>query len=165
MKQGQMAHGGMSRETMRGQYWMMGLNILVSTVIMYLLMFEMIFGFSAFYNNLNMFFMALTMAMPMGILMLMFMGSMYADKKLNLILYAGFAIVLVLAFVGVRQQALIGDRQFVRSMIPHHAGAILMCNKASIHDAEIRQLCFGPSGIVQSQHREIEQMEGILRRL
>jgi uncharacterized protein (DUF305 family) len=34
----------------------------------------------------------------------------------------------------------VGDKQFLRSMIPHHAGAILMCEKASIKDAEIRAL-------------------------
>ncbi len=53
-------------------------------------------------------------------------------------------------------------RQFLRSMIPHHAGAILMCQEASIQDAEIRRLC---GGIVSSQQSEIDQMKAMLDRL
>ena len=163
MQQGQ--NGEMSRSMMQKHYWMLGLNLIISTAIMYFLMFEMIWSGNEFFNNLNMAYMALTMAMPMGVLMLLLMGSMYQDRKLNLILYALFALLFVLAFWGVRAQAMIGDKQFVRSMIPHHAGAVLMCNRAPIRDAEIRQLCFGPNGIVESQTREIKQMERILRRL
>jgi len=154
----------MDRQMMRHHYRMLAVNIIVSTVIMYLLMFEMIWSFGEFFNNLNMFYMALTMAMPMGILMLLLMGSMYQDRKLNIVLYAVFGSLFVIAFWEVRAQGLIGDRQFVRSMIPHHAGAVLMCNRASFKDAEIRELCFGPNGIVQSQTREIKQMEAILGR-
>ena len=161
MEQAHKMNAGMTRQ----HYRVLVLNLVISTVIMYLLMFEMIWRADAFFNNLNMLYMALTMAMPMGILMLLLMGSMYQDRKLNALLYGVFAVLFVLAFWGVRAQAAIGDKQFVRSMIPHHAGAVLMCNRAPIHDAEIRQLCFGPNGIVQSQTREIKQMEGILKRL
>lgn len=44
-------------------------------------------------------------------------------------------------------------------MIPHHAGAILMCEKAEPKAPEIKKLC---SGIVASQQAEIEQMKGLL---
>ena len=165
MQQGHQGHGGMSREMMRRHYLTFGLNMILSTIIMYLVMFEMIRGSGEFIQNINFFYMALTMAMPMGVLMLLMMGSMYADKRLNLILYAALALTFVLALAAVRTQALVGDRQFVRSMIPHHSGAILMCNQASLRDPEIRDLCFKPDGIVQSQEREIEQMKQILRRL
>lgn len=165
MEQGHEAHGGMSRDMMRRHYWMFGLNMLVSTIIMYLVMFEMIRGSGEFVQNVNFAYMALTMAMPMGGLMLLMMGSMYSDKRLNLILYALLSLIFVLAFAAVRTQALVGDRQFVRSMIPHHSGAILMCNEASLRDAEIRKLCFSPSGIVKSQEREIAQMKAMLERL
>jgi uncharacterized protein (DUF305 family) len=161
VEQGHGKHGQMERM----HYRMLLLNIVVSTAIMYLLMFEMIWSGPEFFNNLNMLYMALTMAMPMGILMLLLMGSMYQNRRLNGVLYALFALLFAFAFWGVRAQVAIGDRQFVRSMIPHHAGAILMCNRAPIRDAEIRQLCFGPNGIVQSQTREIKQMEGILARI
>ena len=52
-----------------------------------------------------------------------------------------------------------GDRQFLRSMIPHHSGAVLMCREASIDDPKIRQLC---EGIIASQTSEIDQMKAIL---
>jgi uncharacterized protein (DUF305 family) len=36
---------------------------------------------------------------------------------------------------------LIGDRQFIASMIPHHSGAILMCRKAALGDPQLAALC------------------------
>ena len=62
----------------------------------------------------------------------------------------------------MRQQTAIGDVQFLRSMIPHHSGAILMCRQSDLSDAEIKKLC---DQIVASQREEISQMEQILRRM
>lgn len=39
------------------------------------------------------------------------------------------------------QRAAVGDTQFLRSMIPHHSGAILMCERASLTRLEIQALC------------------------
>ncbi len=86
---------------------------------------------------------------------------MYADKRLNTIIYAGCALLFILAFAGVRTQALVGDRQFLRSMIPHHSGAILMCEQASIWDPELKSLC---GNIITSQKQEIDQMKAMLAR-
>lgn len=47
-------------------------------------------------------------------------------------------------------------------MIPHHASAILMCEKTSIQDPEIKKLC---GDITSNQQSEINQMKTILRRL
>lgn len=165
MEQEHGGHGGMSRMSMRGPYGMLAVNLIFSFVVMYLAMFAMIWSFADFFNNLNMAYMALVMWAPMAVIMLVTMGAMYANRRLNLILHAGFALVFVLSYFAVRDQSLIGDRQFVRSMIPHHAGAVLMCNRAPIRDPEIRALCFKPNGIVESQTREIAQMKGILNRL
>ncbi len=55
-------------------------------------------------------------------------------------------------------QAGIGDKEFLRSMIPHHSGAILMCEQATLTDPEIKALC---RGIVDGQRQEIAQMEAI----
>ena len=164
MQQGQ-EHASTSPEMARKHYRMLGINLIVSLIIMYLLMFSMIWSFSDFFNNNNMLYMAVTMAAPMGFLMLLMMPMMYPDKRLNMILYALFALLLVGVFWGIRAQALVNDEQFVRAMIPHHSGAITMCNRASIKDAEIRHICFKPNGIVESQTREIAQMNAILERL
>jgi len=45
-------------------------------------------------------------------------------------------------------------------MIPHHAGAILMCEKAEPKGPEIKKLC---AGIIASQQAKIEQMKDLLR--
>lgn len=146
---------------MQSHYRMLGINLVLSAIIMYLVMFAMIDTVGDFYNNLNMAYMTLMMVAPMGALMLLMMGSMYANKRLNLILYAVFAGLFILGTVGTRAQAGIGNVQFLRSMIPHHSGAILMCRKAQLSDPEIIALC---GQIQRSQREEIDQMNRILAR-
>lgn len=145
----------------QSHYKQLALNLALSAIVMYVVMFSMIDGLSDFYNNLNMLYMALTMVAPMAVLMLLMMGSMYPNRRLNLILYALFAGVFVLAFAATRIQATIGNEQFLRAMIPHHSGAILMCREASITDPEIVALC---GRIGRSQREEIDQMKAILAR-
>ena len=65
-------------------------------------------------------------------------------------------------FFAMRTQAAVGNEQFLRSMIPHHSGAILMCEKAQLTDPEIIALC---KQIISSQQAEIAQMQQILQRL
>jgi uncharacterized protein (DUF305 family) len=47
-------------------------------------------------------------------------------------------------------------------MIPHHAGALLICGEAPVQDEEIRSLC---QNIMSSQQSEIDQMKASLARL
>jgi uncharacterized protein (DUF305 family) len=151
--------------TQRGgahHYTMFALNMLLSLIVMYFVMFSMIDGWGDFRNNLNMFYMALTMVAPMGIIMLATMRGMYTRKALNASLYAGLAILFAAALAGTRQQTVIGDKQFIASMVPHHSGAILMCREASLKDAELVKLC---ERISSSQRSEIEQMNAIRDRL
>lgn len=159
MQEGHETHGAMSRDMVRRHYVMLGVNLILSLLIMYVAMFVMIWSWGEFIQNLNFFYMALVMWAPMAAVMLVTMKSMYPDKKLNLALYALFAGVFVFSFLGVREQLAVGDRQFLRSMIPHHSGAILMCEKAKLQDQEVRDLC---DQIIQSQKQEIDQMKGIL---
>ena len=166
MQQGEhdMGSSRMSPGMVRKHYSMLAFNMAISLVIMYLVMFAMIYRRGEFVQNLNFFYMALMMWAPMGALMLLFMGMMYRSKTLNIIIYASSVLIFVLAFIAIRTQTLVGDRQFLRSMIPHHSGALVMCRQASIRDPQIKQLCFGPNGIVESQEREIEQMTKLLER-
>ena len=145
----------------RRHYWLLGANLLISTVIMYFVMFTMIWSAADLFHNLNTVYMALMMATPMGVLMLAFMGSMYGNRRLNAVLYAAFVLTFALSFYAMREQSLVGDRQFLRSMIPHHSGAILMCERAALDDPEIRDLC---AGIIEGQAREIAQMKAMLAR-
>lgn len=152
----------MSPDTMRSHYLTFGLTMIVSLIVMYLAMFAMIWTWGEFFQNLNFFYMALVMWAPMGVIMLLTMRMMYRDRKLNLVLYAAFGLIFILSLIGIRDQSLVGDRQFLRSMIPHHSGAITMCERAAIRNPEIERLCFAPAGIVESQKREIAQMEALL---
>ncbi len=150
-----------SHQSHGSHYRMLAINLAVSAVIMYLVMFAMIDTLDEFYNNLNMLYMTMMMIAPMGALMLLMMGSMYGNRRLNLLLYAVCAGLFVLGTAGTRAQAGIGNVQFLRSMIPHHSGAILMCREASISDPEIVALC---GNIQRSQRAEIDQMKRILER-
>jgi len=123
---------------------------------MYALMYAMVNSVANVYPNLNQFYMAGIMTSPMVILELLLMGSMYENKRVNAVIAAVGGIVLVGFFLFIRNQTAIGDAEFLRSMIPHHASAILMCEKAPIEDAEIKQLC---ANIISSQQAEIEQMK------
>jgi hypothetical protein len=90
------------------------------------------------------------------------MPAMYPWRGLNLVLYAVFVLMFIAGIWFTRAQMFVGDEEFLRSMIPHHSGALLMCGEADLLDAEIVALC---EGIEASQQAEIEQMTGILQRL
>ena len=151
----------MGPEMVLTHYKMLALNLAISLAIMYVVMFAMIYSLGEFIQNINFFYMALMMWAPMGSLMLLTMGSMYANKKLNMVLHVAFALVFVLSFVGIREQELVGNGQFLRSMIPHHSGAILMCEKATLSDPQIKRLC---DGIIAGQKAEIAEMKALLAR-
>src|SRR3546814_6100360 len=110
---------------------------------MYLVMFVMIDRLSSFYNNLNMFYMTLMMVSPMVVLMVLAMRDMFLSKRLNTLLLLGSAVAFFGSFALIRTQTTIDDTAFLRSMIPHHSGAILMCEQAKLSDPEVRQLCSG----------------------
>jgi uncharacterized protein (DUF305 family) len=161
MQQGRRDYSGTSPQMMRQHYGMLAVNLILSLIIMYLGMFAMIWSWGEFIQNVNFLYMALVMWAPMSAVMLWTMRSMYRDARLNLILHAALAVIFLLSLFGIRDQVLVGDRQFVKSMIPHHSGAILMCEKATLSDPEIQQLC---GQIIQSQKEEVDQMKSILAR-
>jgi uncharacterized protein (DUF305 family) len=146
----------------RMPYGRLLLMAVLSFVSMYVLMYAMVNRFANVYMNLNQFYMAGLMAAPMVIIELALMGAMYGDKKRNAMIAAASLAALVLFWIGIRQQSAITDKQFLRSMIPHHAGAILMCEEAPIRDPRIRELC---GSIVASQQSEISQMRAKLAEL
>jgi small-conductance mechanosensitive channel len=123
---------------------------------MYVLMYSMVDNFSNIYSNFNQFYMAGIMTIPMLILEIFLMNFMYRNKKLNLIIVATSVVIFIILFLFIRNQTAISDEQFLKSMIPHHAAAILMCEEAPITDAEIQNLC---QKIISNQQSEIEQMK------
>ncbi|MDR6851731.1 uncharacterized protein (DUF305 family) [Sphingomonas sp. BE123] len=140
-------------------YRSLALQTAISGVIMYLVMFVMIDQLSSFYNNLNMLYMTLMMVAPMVVLMIVAMRDMFPSKRLNVLLLAGSAVAFFGSFALIRTQTTIDDTAFIRSMIPHHSGAILMCEQASLTDRELISLC---RQIIKSQREEIAQMKSML---
>jgi uncharacterized protein (DUF305 family) len=136
--------------------------LLLSFAAMYVLMYAMVNALGNVFHNVNQVYMAGLMAAPMALIELALMGSMYRDKRRNMILVAASVALIVVFWLAIRLQLGVGDRQFLRSMIPHHAGAILMCQQATVADAEIASLC---QTIITSQQEEIDQMKAILARL
>jgi uncharacterized protein (DUF305 family) len=134
----------------------------LSFVAMYGLMYAMVDRAANVFGNLNQFYMAGLMTAAMLLIELAVMREMYENKRLNVIV-AGASVVALAALWGfTRGQVAIADEQFLRSMIPHHAGAILMCQQAPIQDPEVRSLC---EGIIASQQSEIDQMKDMLQRM
>jgi uncharacterized protein (DUF305 family) len=134
----------------------------LSFAAMYILMYAMVNTIGNVYNSVNQVYMAGLMTAPMVVIELLVMRGMYQDKRRNVWILSGAVIAAVVLFAFIRWQTGVGDRQFLRSMIPHHAGAILMCEQAPIQDADIKRLC---SDIVRGQQQEIDQMKAKLRQL
>lgn len=143
----------------KSPYLSLSLQSVLGGIVMYLVMFVMIDSIGSFYNNLNMLFMTLMMVAPMVVLMILAMGHMFPSKAANIALLVGSVVVFVGCFALIRTQTTIGDREFLRSMIPHHSGAILMCREAKLTAPDIRDLC---QSIIRSQQGEIDRMKAML---
>ena len=138
------------------------LMALLSFISMYVLMYIMVDSFANVYSNLNQLYMAGLMTIPMIIIELLLMNTMYNNKKVNALIIITNLIALMLLIIFVRKQTAIYDREFLESMIPHHAAAILMCEKASLQDNEVKNLC---KDIISAQQSEIKFMKQKLESL
>jgi uncharacterized protein (DUF305 family) len=127
---------------------------------MYVLMYAMVNSYTNVYLNFNQVYMAGLMTSPMVVIELFVMRGMYHNKTRNAVIIGVSVIAGITFFLFIRQQTAVSDRQFLRSMIPHHASAILMCERSSIQDPEIRSLC---ATIMSGQQAEIDQMKAKLR--
>jgi uncharacterized protein (DUF305 family) len=144
---------------MKNMYVKLVLMAVVSFIAMYLLMYMMIDEWADFYPSVSMAYMAGSMTAAMVIIELLVMSSMYENAKLRNILIAASALLLVVFVLFTRYQTGIYDNDFLRSMIPHHSGAILMCANPKLENPEIKALC---RGIIDGQQREIDQMKAIM---
>ena len=143
-------------------YRKLGAMTALSFLSMYVLMYAMVDKAANALPNLNQLYMAGLMTAPMVVIELLLMKAMYGNRRLNAAILGGSVVALVACLAAIRDQTAVGDEQFLRSMIPHHAAAILMCDEAPIEDAEIVALC---ENIVRSQQAEIQQMRERLAEL
>jgi uncharacterized protein (DUF305 family) len=153
-------HHGKSKN--QQHYWHLAIMAALSFGAMYVLMYAMVDVFGNVFSNVNQIYMAGLMAAPMVIIELVVMRGMYENKRRNAVIIAASVVAGIACFVAIRQQIAVSDRQFLRSMIPHHGGAVLMCQESPITDPEIQTLC---KTILSSQQKEIDWMKAKLSRL
>jgi len=143
-------------------YGKLGLMGILSFISMYTLMYAMVNTFANVIPNVNQIYMAGLMTMPMLIIEVLLMSVMYPDKRRNALVIALSAVGLIGFFLLIRRQEAVGDRQFLKSMIPHHASAILMAGQADLDDPEVKRLS---EKIIADQQAEIRQMKAKLEEL
>ncbi|MGI8705999.1 MAG: DUF305 domain-containing protein [Sphingomicrobium sp.] len=130
--------------------------IAVSTVIMFVLMYQLVYGWDHALFSMNRLLASLAMGCVMAVVMLGFMWPMYkgAGTKIAVVTVALLAGLGLLAVN--RSQTLVGDVTFMKAMIPHHSIAINNARKASISDPRVRELA---DDIIEAQVREIAEMK------
>jgi uncharacterized protein (DUF305 family) len=99
----------------------------------------------------------------MSVIMLLFMLNMYKNKKKNIAILVGSAVLFIGALGLVREQkSTVDDILWMKAMIPHHSIAILTSERADIQDPEVKKLA---DDIIKAQKKEIEEMKRMIERL
>ena len=129
-------------------------------VAMYFIMYAMIDGLQNLIPNINNLYMTLLMVSAMLVIELWIMKGMYQNKKINRVIITFSLAIGVFSWFGIREQINVGDKQFVKGMIPHHAAAVLMSEKAKLTDPELIEL---QKNILETQAKEIEFMKRKLK--
>jgi uncharacterized protein (DUF305 family) len=150
------------RMQMSGSYARFAAMIAVSTAVMFVLMYSLVLEADHARFADTRFFMALYMGAAMTVIMLGFMLGMYRSRRANTAIFAGAAAVFAIFLFLARSQRTIGDVAYMRAMIPHHSIAILTSERARITDPRVRKLA---DGIIESQRREIAEMDSLIRDL
>jgi len=134
--------------------------IVVSTLVMFGLMYLNTYQLDHVFFSETRAYMALLMGATMAIVMLASMTHMLENRSANL----GIAVVSTVVFAGslwrVRSQATVDDVSYMRAMIPHHSIAIMTSTRARITDPRVRKLA---DGIAQAQVRAIAEMKQLIR--
>jgi len=146
----------------KSTYLKLGLMTLISFIAMYFLMYQMINSSGDFNFSINQIWMAGSMATAMIAIELIVMAEMYKTALIRNIFIGIGIIATIMLVLFTRYQVAIDDKDFLRSMIPHHSDAILMCSNPKLSDPEIKKLC---GEIIESQLREIDEMNAIKTRL
>jgi uncharacterized protein (DUF305 family) len=133
-----------------------------STIVMYGLMYMNTYQLDHVFFSETRAYMALLMGAAMAVVMLAFMWSMHENRKANVAILVGSALVFGLSLWLVRSQTTVGDLSWMKAMIPHHSIAILTSERARISDPRVRKLA---DGIIEAQRREIDEMRALIEDL
>lgn len=161
-KTGENADKRMAPKTMGMSYRRFFAMIIVSTVVMFGLMYLNTYALDHVEFSQTRSWMALVMGATMALIMIGFMWSMYANPRVNIAIVAGSIAVFAVALWLVRSQETVDDVSYMKAMIPHHSIAIMTSERAHIKDPEVRKLA---DGIIDAQVREIVEMKRLIARL
>lgn len=140
-------------------YLRFGAMIATSTVVMFGLMYLNTYALDHVLYSQTRMWMALLMGAVMAIIMLLFMLSMYKNRRANIAILAGSAAVIAVSLWLVRSQETVGDLAYMRAMVPHHSIAIMTSERAHIRNPRVRRLA---DQIIEAQEREIAEMRGLI---
>lgn len=154
-------HDGDSPMRMK-MYARFGAMIATSTLVMFGLTYLTTYQMDHVFFSETRAYMALVMGAAMAVIMLAFMLHMLTDRRLNIGIVVGSAMVFAGALWLVRSQATVGDVSYMKAMIPHHSIAILTSGRAEITDPRVRQLA---DQIIEAQRTEILEMKALIQEL
>lgn len=155
-------HNEHHSESGMNPYLKFTLMILTSTLVMYVMMYFNTYKWDHVYFSETRAYMALYMGAGMAVLMLAFMGNMYKNTRLNLLIYGISVVLFVLGLWGVRSQQTVDQVDWMQAMIPHHSIAILTSSRAHIEDPRVQNLA---DDIIEAQQREIKEMQALIDEL
>lgn len=142
-------------------YYKLLITLVISFAIMYSVMFLNVDSLDHVYVSTTRIYMTLLMISPMAILMILMMKKMFSSKKINTAIVFGSLTLFALSLVFLRTQTFIGDRQYMKAMIPHHSSALLTSKNANLEDEEVKELA---QQIIEAQNEEIELMKRLLEK-
>jgi hypothetical protein len=133
--------------------------VLVSTVVMFGLMYLNTYQIDHVWFSQTRVWMAVVMGATMAVIMLGFMWNMYKSPGVNVAIVAGSIALFGAALWLVRSQETVFDVAYMEAMIPHHSIAIMTSERAHIRDPRVRKLA---DGIIEAQVREIAEMKRLI---
>lgn len=133
--------------------------IVASVIAMFFLMYQLVYSWDHATFSMNRLVSSFVMGTVMTLIMLGFMWNMYKGMTTKVAVAVAALVLGIILLVVNRNQTLIGDEDFMKSMIPHHSIAINNARKSDIRDPRVKALA---DEIIESQVREIAEMKWLL---
>jgi hypothetical protein len=112
------SHQGM--RPMRSSWGKLAAMVAVSTALMFILMYQLVYQADHVFFSLNRLIASLVMACVMTIVMLGFMWSLFQGRKRKVaVMFVGALAGIVLLAINLNQ-LLFGDTAFMKAMMPLH---------------------------------------------
>lgn len=139
---------------------MLLIMFIINFMLSYFIMSNiMIYKMSHLYNTSNKIYMGIFMAALMGIFELWLME----DRNDHFFTYnILFLLLTIFSAIAIRNQIFINDDQYLKSMIEHHSGALLMSHKFILKTKD-KQLIKLANNIIKSQSSEINHMKQLIK--